>query len=226
MPRRALSYIGGMPYHIVQRGNNRQVCFFESSDYTVYLDLWQSCSKRYGVAVHAYCLMSNHIHFLVTPDTEIGISNTMKVVGSRYAQIINQRYKRTGSLWEGRHKSSLVDSDRYLLSCYQYIELNPVRACMVQSPNQYSWSSYIRNSTGNYGWITPHDSYLSLGVNTEKRSQGYQQYVNQMMDSETVSLIRKASHYCQPVGDDDFKQRMEVQFGLQPGQMRTGRPSQ
>ena len=134
MPRRARMYIAGMPYHVVQRGNNREVCFLEPDNYQFYLELWQALSKRYGVAVHAYCLMTNHIHFLATPMDEMALSNAMKVVGSRYAQYVNKAYKRTGTMWEGRHRSSLVQSEKYLLTCSRYIELNPVRAGMVQRP--------------------------------------------------------------------------------------------
>ena len=109
-------YIPAFPYHIVQRGNNREACFLEPENYQYYLELWQELTKRYGVDVHAYCLMTNHIHFLATPSTETALSNTMKVVGSRYAQYINKKYHRTGTLWEGRHRASLVQQDRYLLT--------------------------------------------------------------------------------------------------------------
>ena len=113
MPGRVRIYLPGLPYHVVQRGNNREPCFIEPENYQFYLELWKTLSARYGVAVHAYCLMTNHIHFLVTPGTDISISNTMKVAGSRYAKYINLKYKRTGTLWEGRHRSSLVQSDKY-----------------------------------------------------------------------------------------------------------------
>ncbi len=127
MPRRARCYLPGYPYHIVQRGNNREACFIEPENYQFFLELWQQLSVRYQVRVHAYCLMTNHIHFLATPEFDDSISQTMKMIGSRYAQYINKTYRRTGTLWEGRHRSSLVQSDRYLLVCQRYIELNPVR---------------------------------------------------------------------------------------------------
>ncbi len=127
----------GYAYHIVQRGNNREACFFEPENYQYYLELWKECVNRYGVDVHAYCLMTSHVYILATPKREDSISNTTKVVGSRYAQYINKRYRRTGTLWEGRHRSSLVQSEKYLLTCYSYIELNPVRAGMVEIPETY-----------------------------------------------------------------------------------------
>lgn len=115
MPRRARMYLPGLPYHIVQHGNNREACFIEPENYQYYLELWQEMAKRYGVSVHVYCLMTNHIHFLVTPKTPSAISTTMKVVGSRYARYLNLRYKRSGTVWEGRHRPSLIQSEKYLL---------------------------------------------------------------------------------------------------------------
>lgn len=146
MLRRARMYLTGLPYHIVQCGNNREACFIESENYQFYLELWKELAIRYGVTVHAYCLMTNHVHFLATPDDENAISRTMKVVGSRYAQYVNKKYRRTGTLWEGRHRSSLVQSERYLLTCMRYIECNPVRAQMVTRPEEYRWSSYGTNA--------------------------------------------------------------------------------
>ena len=136
MPRRKRTYLPGFPYHIVQRGNNREACFIEAENYQFYLALWKECIKRYGAKVHAYCLMTNHIHFLVTPDEADSISRVMQVVGSRYGYYFNKSYKRSGTVWEGRHKSSLVQSDKYLLTCMRYIELNPVVAGMVEFSRQ------------------------------------------------------------------------------------------
>jgi putative transposase len=155
-------YIPGLPYHIVQRGNNREACFVEPENYQFYLELWRDISRRYRCRVHAYCLMTNHIHFLATPDQKTSISNTMKVVGSRYAYYFNKRYNRTGTLWEGRHRPSLVQTDRYLLTCMRYIELNPIRANMVVRPEEYRWSSYGVNGWGDSSWLQPHDEYLRL----------------------------------------------------------------
>jgi len=154
MPRRARNYIAGFPYHIVQRGNNRKACFLEVENYQYYLEL-----EKYGVEVHAYCLMTNHVHFLVTPRESDSISSVFKVVGNRYAQYVNKRYEHTGTMWEGRHKASMVQSERYLLSCYRYIELNPVRAGMVESPEEYRWSSYGYNAWGNDSWLMSHAEY-------------------------------------------------------------------
>ena len=175
MPRWARSYIAGHSYHIVQRGNNREVCFIEPENYQYYMEFWQQLSNRYGVDVHAYCLMTHYIHFLVTPTTPTAISNTMKVVGSCYAQYMNLKYKRTGILWEGRHRSSLVQTDKYLLSCYRYIELNPVRAGMVKRPEEYCWSSYGINGWGDASSLMPHIKPLNLSKSDKERAKAYRE---------------------------------------------------
>jgi len=224
MPRRARSYIPEMPYHIVQRGNNREACFIEPENYQYYLELWQQLSVRYGVNVHAYCLMTNHIHFLVTPKHSDSISNTMKVAGSRYAQYVNKKYSRTGTMWEGRHRSSLVQSDRYLLGCHRYIEMNPVRAQMVKRPEEYRWSSYGVNAWGDSSWLTPHDEYLQLGVDTDERLHAYRELFRYQLSEQDLNLIRKAAHYSQPIGDDRFRQQIEDKYGVRLGSMKRGRP--
>ena len=124
MPRKPRQYVGGMPSHIVQRGNNRSVCFFSDEDYYAYLDYLQDACQRYAVSLHAYVLMTNHAHLLMTPACQHGISQVMQSLGRRYVQYINHQYRRSGTLWEGRHKASLVQVDQYLLACYQYIELH------------------------------------------------------------------------------------------------------
>ena len=137
-------YLPGVPSHVVQRGNDRQACFFEQENHLFYLDCLGQACRRYEVVLHAYVLMTNHVHLLMTPVTELGISRVMQLVGNRYVQYINKSYRRTGTLWEGRHKASLIDAERYLLTCYRYIELNPVRAGMVMHPGDYAWSSRKR----------------------------------------------------------------------------------
>ena len=224
MPRRARNYLVGLPYHLVQRGNNREPCFIEPENYQFYLQLWQELSLRYGVEVHAYCLMTNHIHFLATPLKEGSLSNTMKVVGSRYAQYINLKYGRTGTLWEGRHRSSLVQSDRYLFTCYRYIELNPVRASMVKHPGEYQWSSFACNAWGKSGLVTPHARYLALGMDQQERQAAYLELFQTDLAPSHLHRIRVAAHYSYPVGDDRFCQRIEQCYGIKLGQAKRGRP--
>ena len=224
MPRRTRMYLPGLPYHVVQRGNNREPCFFEPENYLFYLELWKTVPRRYRVSVHAFCLMTNHIHFLLTPETRTGISNTMKVVGSRYAQYINLKYKRTGTLWEGRHRSSLVQSERYLLSCMRYIELNPVRAGMVKQPDEYKWSSYEINAWGGECWLTPHAEYFRLAGNDIERYHAYRELFRHQLGGADLHLIRQSAHYCQPVGDDRFRKIIEEKYGIKIGQSKRGRP--
>ena len=137
MPRKPRMYLAGVPCHVVQRGNNRAACFFTDDDYAFYREVLADASRRYRVHVHAYVLMTNHVHLLLSPQTVDGVSRVMQSVGRRYVQYVNKRYRRCGTLWESRHKASLVDAERYLLACYRYIELNPVTASMVPHPGDY-----------------------------------------------------------------------------------------
>ena len=149
----------------------------------------------------------------------------MKVVGSRYAQYINKKYKRTGTLWEGRHRSSLVQTEKYFLTCCRYIELNPVTANMVKRPEEYQWSSYQTNAWGDDSWLVLHDEYKRLGKTKEQRCQNYRSLFKHNLDDSDLSLIRKAAHYCQSVGDDRFKEAIEKKYGISLGQSHRGRPS-
>jgi putative transposase len=224
MPRRERMYVPGLPYHLVQRGNNREVCFVEPENYQYYLELWKEYSRRYGVLVHAYCLMTNHIHFLVTPKNEESISRAMSVIGSRYAYYFNKAYKRTGTIWEGRHKSSLIQSDRYFLTCCRYIELNPVVANMVSKPEEYKWSSYLVNAWDRKSLLTYHDEFLKLGVDSESRCYAYRELFKNQLTTDDIHLIENASEYCQPVGDNKFRHEIERKYGIKLGQMSRGRP--
>jgi len=217
-------YLPGYPYHIVQRGNNRDACFIEPENYQFYLELWKEASKRYGVSVHAYCLMTNHIHVLATPDEKTSLSNTMKVVGSRYAQYINKKYKRTGTLWEGRHRSSLVQTEKYFLTCCRYIELNPVVAGMVERPEEYKWSSYHCNAWGDESWLIAHEEYIRLGSTNEERYINYRSLFNYHLDDVDINMIRKAAYYSHPIGDDRFREEIENKYGITLGHNRRGRP--
>lgn len=225
MPRRARNYVSGLPYHIVQRGNNRQACFFEIPDYQCYLGLLSEVLCRYRVALHAYVLMTNHVHFLMTAASETGISNVMKVAGSRYAYYINRTYGRTGTLWEGRHKSSAVDSETYLLKCYRYIELNPVAAGMVEKPEEYRWSSYHANACGDpVSYVTPHLGYQLLSADPDARCRRYRELFRCHLSEEDIHAIRKSTHYCYPLGSDRFRLQLQKKTGKSPGYMARGRP--
>ena len=225
MPRRARMYIPGYTYHIVQRGNNRDACFFGVEDYRLYLRLLCEVLPRYGAQLHAYCLMTNHVHLLMSPSDAQSISNTMKAVASRYAYVLNKTYKRSGTLWEGRHKASAVDSEMYLLKCYRYIELNPVVAAMVRRPEEYLWSSYRSNAWGDtQSWMTPHEQYLKLGADESERCHAYRELFRAQLSEEDLHAFRSAAHYSVPLGTDRFAEQIKQVTGKNIGYASRGRP--
>ena len=153
----------GVPVHLIQRGNNRQTCFGAVEDFTAYIGWLKAYSKKYAVDIHAWVLMTNHVHLLCTPQQDGAVSLMMQSPGRRYVQYFNNQYQRSGTLWEGRYKSCLVQAGKYLIEVYRYIELNPVRAKMVEDPGEYVWSSYQINALGKESDLcTPHSEYLRL----------------------------------------------------------------
>jgi putative transposase len=170
MPRRARLMLAGLPVHITHRGNNRQRCFYEECDRAFYLFHLLRLLPHARCALHAYCLMSNHVHLLVTPATGESCARLMKGIAQLHTQYVNRTYRRTGTLWEGRFHSCLVQSENYLLTCYTYIELNPVEAGLCDQPEHYEWSSCRANAHGTCAsGITPHDEYLKLGGTADAR---------------------------------------------------------
>jgi len=182
--------IPGYPHHIIQRGNNRQAIFGSTADYELLLALIDEHAHKQHVAVHGYVLMSNHFHLLATPETEEGIPQMMQAVGRRYVRNYNLRHGRTGTLWEGRYKSTLIQAERYLLTCMVYMDLNPVRAGMVGDPAEYPWSSfhhYIGRRVDKL--ITPHPLYWELGNTPFARDEAYGTLVRSgISDSERQAL--------------------------------------
>ena len=210
MPRRIRLCPAGHPCHIVQRGNNRQNCFFATDDYPLYLSYLSDACKRYNVQLHAYVLMTNHTHLLMTADDDWGISRVIQSVGRTYVQYINRRYGRTGTLWEGRFKSSAIDTEKYLFACYRYLELNPVRAGMVDHPADYVWSSYRVNAYGEASsFITPHGSYLDLGKHKEDRQRLYRKLFETEIPQDSAHQIRTAANFSIPLGPSSFQTLME-----------------
>jgi len=225
MPRRARLAIAGVPWHIIQRGNNRSACFYAENDHLVYLDLLKRQAQTYGCAVHSYCLMTNHVHLLLTPETADAPALMMKHLGQRYVQYINRKYSRSGTLWEGRYKSCLAQSERYLLICSRYIELNPVRASMVNFPGQYPWSSYSSNAGGKLNeLISPHPLYLALGASREDRCRAYRELICPDHDSEITHKIRRATQGNYVLGDSLFSAEIERALGRRVLPGKSGRP--
>ncbi len=204
----------GIPQHVIQRGNNKQVCFFTKQDYLVYLSKLKEYSKKHAVAVHSYVLMTNHVHLLLTPEDGNGVSLLLQSLGRYYVRYINQTHARTGTLWEGRYKSTLVDSENYFLTLSRYIELNPVRANMVGHPVEYPWSSYQKNAMGKpIQLVTPHPCYQSLGTSDTQRQRAYKTLCDQLISNTALKEIRDATNKAWVLGDKQFKKQIEKQTG-------------
>ncbi len=201
MARVARVVVADMSLHIVQRGHDRHDCFFEETDYLAYIDLLSAFAPSCGCSVHAYCLMTNHVHLFLTPHAQDACARLMKNVGQRYVQRVNARRGRSGTLWEGRFYSCLVPSERYALACYRYIERNPVRPGMVTDPAEYRWSSYGANAQGGErSWTTPHAAYLAISENAEQRAEGYRGMCAVPLSAEVLDDIRKATRRGYVVG--------------------------
>jgi putative transposase len=209
----------------VQRGINREPCFFAEEDYHCYLHWLGKAAADWHCAIHAYVLMTNHVHLLATAEKPDGTAKLMQAIGRRYVQYINRSYHRTGSLWEGRFKSSLVQAEDYLLTCMRYIELNPVRAGMANDPAQYRWSSYRHNGLGQADErIMPHPLYLGLGRNESDRLAAYRALFRSELDREALADIRLALSQGQPLGNERFGEIMCAAAGVRRAQRRPGRP--
>ena len=201
MPRPRRLVLPSVPLHIIQRGNNRNPCFTHQNDYLVYLDMLRECALDSGCAVHAYVLMSNHVHLLLSPDDGASVSTMMRRLGQRYVQYFNRRHARTGTLWEGRFRSCLIQDDRYFLICHRYIELNPVRACMVDAPADYPWSSHRPNAFGQEDpLLTPHVTYTGLGSDRATRQAAYRHLFSEVLSEELLGELRLASNGNRPLG--------------------------
>jgi len=194
MARTARLIIPDLSVHIVQRGHDGQECFFDDSDYFYYLDLLSTFAERCGCSVHAYCLMTNHVHLFLTPHASKSCAQLMKEVGQRYVQRVNARLSRSGTLWEGRFYSCLVPTERYALACYRYVECNPVKPGMVQHPGNYRWSSYRMNAdVGGAGWLVPHPAYLAIAEEPTRRAAQYAALCAEPLPPEIVDDLRKAT---------------------------------
>jgi len=230
MPRRARLRVAGLPLHIIQRGNNRTPCFYADEDYALYLHHLGELARKFHCAVHAYALMTNHVHLLLTPALPDEPSLLMKHLGQRYVQYVNKTNRRSGTLWEGRFRSSLVQETGYFLRCHRYIELNPVRANMVSHPRDYRWSSFAANAgLASSRLLTPHGEYLALGRNDDERGAAYRALFRSELDSAQLVAIRSAVNGGFALGNDRFKAQIaeilkrRVECGA-PGRPRKEKP--
>jgi len=226
MPRRPRITLPGVPLHLIQRGNNRQRCFFVDSDYRNYLDWLEEYAECCGCDIHAYTLMTNHVHLLVTPKTALASGALMKRLGQRYVQYINRTYRRSGSLWEGRYRSCIVQEEAYMLNCYRYIELNPVRAGIVSNPAKYRWSSYRANAHGEASnFVRPHALYTSLGDSDKTRRANYRALFRRQLDTSVVDEIRVATNGNYALGNPRFQEEVAAALGRRVTPGTPGRPS-
>jgi putative transposase len=207
---------------VVQRGNDRQACFRKPEDFEIYLQILADAATRFDVDIRAYVLMTNHVHLLVTPRADGAASKMMQQIGRRYVSYFNRKYRRSGGLWDGRFHSSLIESDRYLLACQRYIELNPIRAGMVSKPSEYRWSSYQTNALGDPGsLIRPHSVWMTLGRCTKERHLNYRRLFSESVD---VERFRTASLKGLPVGPAAWQLNLERDLGVRFGSGKRGRP--
>ena len=214
MPRRIRIHLAGQPVHLVQRGHNRDACFFNDEDYLAYCEWLGEALKKTGCTLHAYVLMTNHVHLLLTPPHPESVAQLFVSLGRRYVQYINKTYRRTGTLWDSRYKSSLIHADEYQLLCQRYIELNPVRAAMVNDPAIYRWSSYRANGLGQAdALLTAHEVYLALDQQAPERQAAYRTLFGSELDQVAIADIRLALDQGQPLGKGRFLDHIEKMTG-------------
>lgn len=225
MARTARVVLPDVPMHVIQRGNNKQPCFRGAADFRRLLNILGEQSGKTGCAVHAYVLMSNHIHLLVTPPRALAIGEMMKGVLQEYSQYFNWKHQRTGGLWEGRFRSSLVQSEDYFLVCQRYIELNPVRAGMAERPEDYKWSSYRCNGRGiSDPIVSPHSVYLGLAESENVRRKVYRELFQSEIDDHVLQHIRDAVRGNRALGSAAFVEKIEAQTGCKMRSNHKGRP--
>jgi len=223
MARRPRQCPAGFPVHVVQRGNNRQVCFASDADLKAYSNWLHEAADQFAIDIHAWVFMANHVHLLMTPHSADSISRCMQYLGRYYVRFFNKRYRRTGTLFEGRFRSSIVQNEHYLLACQRYIELNPVRAGMVTDPADYSWSSYRAHgfATRPAMW-KPHDEYLALGLTRKSRQFAYRELVAQQLPCDVVTDIRQALNTGLVLGNDCFREQVQKLTGVRQQHLKRG----
>ncbi len=225
MPRRARIALPNVPVHLIQRGNNRQPCFFADEDYRRYLDWLAEYAAKTRCHVHAYVLMTNHVHLLLSADRADAGGALMKSLGQRYVQYVNRVYRRSGTLWEGRFRSCPVQEEAYLLGCQRYIELNPVRANMVAHPAEYRWSSYRANAQGEPdALVRPHSLYDALGSDATARQAAYRELFRHELELGLVDEIRRATNGNFALGNERFAAQVAEAIGRRATPGMSGRP--
>ena len=225
MARRHRIDLPGVAQHVIQRGVDRSVCFVDDHDREFYLATLSEGARKHDCAVHAYVLMTNHVHLLATSGRSGGLSRLMQSLGRRYVRWFNDRHRRTGTLWEGRFRSSLVDTERYVLSCYRYIETNPVRAQMIRDPLEYRWSS-AKGNAGSFvdPLLSPHETYAALSSDPVTRRRRYRALLLEALGQDEVADIRAHVNQGAAYGPDRFQRQIEELTGRTPRLRPRGRP--
>lgn len=214
------------PHHIIQRGNNRQVIFADAQDFESMRAILAENAKKFGVAVHAYVLMDNHFHLLATPSTAQGLPLMMQAVGRSYVRRFNQRHSRTGTLWEGRYRSTLIETERYLLACMVYMDLNPVRAGMVTQPQAWRWSSHAHYLGQTHeAWMTPHALVWELGNTPFAREAAYKSLVDAGVASSQQAALTTATLSGWALGDAHFVDALQKKSTRRMAKSKVGRPA-
>jgi putative transposase len=217
--------IPNQPHHVIQRGNNRQTIFADADDHATFLEWLREAAKTFKVAIHAYVLMPNHLHLLATPSDETGLSRLMQWVGRHYVPYFNKKYARSGTLWEGRYRATVIDSERYFLACSRYIELNPLRAGLVNDPIVYPWSSFAHHIGAKADpIITDHALYWSLGNTPFDRELAYKGMVEMGLSDTDCHAITEATTKGWVLGSDDFKTKLKGQTPRRITPAKRGRP--
>jgi len=218
--------IPGFPHHVVQRGHDHKAVFVEAGDYEYFLKNLIEWKVRYNVAVYAYCLMTNHVHLILEPRTDgSAISSLMRRISARQGRRVNRLEKRIGTLWSGRFKCSVIDTDSYLMACLRYVELNPVRAGMVSRPEDYRWSSYAQQAgICDDIWIDTHPLALHSCASSADRHSEYREFVKAGVATQELAVIRTAVGRNQLTGGADFVDEIERRTGIRVNSRGRGRP--
>jgi len=224
MARLGRYFIEGQPLHVIQRGNDRKPVFFADDDYAQYRDWLIEAAQDYGLTVHAWVLMTNHVHLLVVPKARDSLPKTMQSLGRRYVRRINGLYQRSGTLWEGRYRAAPIDGEHHFISCCRYIELNPVRARLVEHPRQYRWSSYRAHGEGKDDPLARfHPAFLSLGRGVEDRRLHYRELIREKLDSAFVEALRRATNGGWALGEGRFAKEIARQAKRRAAPLPRGR---
>jgi putative transposase len=224
MARLGRYFVPDQPQHLIQRGNNRGTVFFSLDDRVQYLDWLREAADEFGCRIHAYVLMTNHVHLLATPERADSLSRMMQTLGRRYVRYVNTGLRRTGTLWEGRYRAAPIDSESYFLACCRYIELNPVRARMVEHPRLYKWSSYRAHAEGaNNPLVSDHPLYRALGRNQAARVKAYRALFREVVADDVVAALRGATQGGWALGDEHFAQAIAKASGRRAAPLPVGR---